>query len=91
MSEQRTVTVGPLQRLYFLNNDFVTQMATALADHLDSDTDERKIGQAYRLLFGRLPTKSETGLGLDFLRRSGGAWPQYTQALLSSSEFSSVN
>ena len=91
MSEQRTVTVGPLQRLYFLNNDFVTQMATALADRLDGDSDERKIGQAYRLLFGRLPTKSETGLGLDFLRRSGSAWPQYAQALLSSSEFSSVN
>jgi hypothetical protein len=91
MSEQRTVTVGPLQRLYFLNNDFVTQMATALADRLDGDTDERKIGQAYRLLFGRLPVKSETGLGLDFLRRSGGAWAQYAQALLSSSEFSSVN
>jgi hypothetical protein len=91
MSEQRTVTVGPLQRLYFLNNDFVTQMAAALSDRLDGDTDERRIGQAYRLLFGRLPTKSETGLGLDFLHRSSGAWSQYAQALLSSSEFSSVN
>jgi hypothetical protein len=91
MSEQRTITVGPLQRLYFLNNDFVTQMAEALAGRLDGDTDERKIGQAYRLLFGRVPAKSETGLGLDFLRRSGGAWSQYAQALLSSSEFSSVN
>jgi hypothetical protein len=91
MSEQRTITVGPLQRLYFLNNDFVTKMATTLADRLDGDTDDRKIGQAYRLLFGRVPAKSEIGLGLDFLRRSGRAWSQYTQALLSSSEFSSVN
>jgi hypothetical protein len=91
ISEQRTVTVGPLQRLYFLNNDFVMEMAAALSDRLDGDTDERKIAQAYRLLFGRTPTKSETGLGLDFLRRSGGAWPQYAQALLSTSEFSSVN
>jgi hypothetical protein len=66
-------------------------MATALADRLDGDADERKIKQAYRLLFGRLPTKSEISLGLDFLGRSGSAWPQYAQALLSSSEFSSVN
>ena len=48
-----------------------------------------------RLLFGRPPTKPETGLGLDFLnslaRKQGDAWQQYAQALLSSSEFSSVN
>ncbi len=90
MSEQRTVTVGPMQRLYFLNNDFVMQGAKAVADRLDAGSDEGKIVQAYRLLFGRPPTKPETGLGLDFLQKSG-AWQQYAQALLSSSEFSSVN
>ena len=91
MSEQRTVTVGPLQRLYFLNNDFVEQEAKALAGRLEGATDQSKIEQAYRLLFARRPTKSETDLGLDFLRQSDHAWPQYAQALLSSSEFSSVN
>ena len=91
MSEQRTVTVGPLQRLYFLNNAFVEQQAATLAARLDGPTDQNKIDQAYRLLFARRPTKSETELGLDFLRRSDRAWAQYAQALLSSSEFSSVN
>src|SRR5439155_24127923 len=67
MSEQRTITVGPMQRLYFLNNDFVMQEAKAVAERLDAGSDEGKIGQAYRLLFGRPPTKPETGLGLDFL------------------------
>ena len=52
---------------------------------------EGKIAQAYRLLFSRPPTKPEISLGLDFLQHSGRAWPQYTQALLSSSEFSTVN
>jgi len=102
MSEQRTITVGPMQRLYFLNNDFVMQDAKAVAERLDADSDEGKIAQAYRLLFSRPPTKPETALGLDFLRRnsparkqgdelSRRAWQQYTQALLSSSEFSTVN
>jgi hypothetical protein len=91
MSEQRTITVGPLQRLYFLNNDFVLERAKALAERLEGDSDERKIMQAYRLLFGRQPAKSEVNLGMDFLRQSGRAWLQYAQALLSSSEFSSVN
>ena len=91
MSEERTITVGPMQRLYFLNNDFVMQGAKAVAERLDAGSDEGKIGQAYQLLFGRPPTKPETGLGLDFLQKSGRAWPQYAQALLSSSEFSSVN
>ena len=102
MSEQRTVTVGPMQRLYFLNNDFVIEDAKAVAERLDADSDEGKIAQAYRLLFSRPPTKSETGLGLNFLhspdsperKRGDGvsrAWQQYTQALLTSSEFSTVN
>ncbi len=91
MSEQRMITVGPLQRLYFLNNEFVAREADALVERLNKGPDERKIGEAYRLLYGRLPTKAEISLGLEFLRQSGGAWPQYTQALFSSAEFSSVN
>ncbi len=33
-SEQRLVTVGPMQRLYFMNNGFVAKQAKALADRL---------------------------------------------------------
>jgi len=91
MSEQRTITVGPLQRLYFLNNDFVMEQAKVFTDRLEGDSDQRRIAQAYRLLFGRAPTKQETNLGLDFLKQSSGAWPRYGHALLTCSEFSSVN
>ena len=92
-SEHRGVTVGPLQRLYFLNNDFVMNRAKAVADRLNggSDLDDTaKINKAYRLLFGRSAKKSEIELGLEFLTESNGAWSQYAQVLLSSSEFSAV-
>ncbi|MDQ6663484.1 MAG: DUF1553 domain-containing protein, partial [Acidobacteriota bacterium] len=85
---------GPMQRLYFMNNSFVGLQAKALADRLaakDAGGDGARIAHAYRLLFGRAPTNSETQMGLDFLAGNGRAWAQYTQVLLSSAEFSSVN
>jgi hypothetical protein len=89
-SEQRTVTAGPMQRLFFLNSSFVMQQSRLLAGQLQGD-DAGRIRQAYRLVYSRAPADSEIGFGLEFLRASGGSWPQYVQALLSSSEFSSVN
>ncbi|MEO7653067.1 MAG: PSD1 and planctomycete cytochrome C domain-containing protein [Bryobacteraceae bacterium] len=93
MSEQRVITLGPMQRLYFLNNSFVEAQAAALAERLktSAQTDGDRIRLAYRLLFGRLPTREETQLGMEFLSRSGESWPQYAQVLFGSSEFSSVN
>jgi mono/diheme cytochrome c family protein len=89
-SEQRTVTAGPLQRLFFMNSDFVRAQAQALAGRLQG-SDPKKIGRAYRLLFARRPTEQEVADGLAFLKKGGEAWVQYTQVLLSSSEFSAVN
>ena len=94
ISEQRTITVGPLQRLYFMNSDFVAEEAQLLADRLNAappGKDENRIAEAYRLLYGRRPTKPEIALGVEFLRAGGENWPQYTQALMSAAEFSSVN
>jgi len=92
-SEQRMVTVGPMQRLYFMNNSFVALRAKALSDRLAASGGDSsaKIKLAYRLLFARVPTAAEIRIGLDFLEKNGDSWPQYTQVLLSSSEFSSVN
>jgi hypothetical protein len=89
-SERRAVTIGPMQRLYFLNNSFVAAQAKALAEHvqnIDGD-DPKRINETYKRLFSREPTGEELKLGLDFLAE--GPWPQYVQVLLSSSEFSSV-
>lgn len=92
-SEQRMITLGPMQRLYFMNNSFVGLQAKALADRLEAkDTEDRaRIARAYWLLFGRSPTSVETRMGLDFMANNAEAWPQYTLVLLSSAEFSSVN
>jgi len=88
-SERRTVTIGPMQRLYFLNNSFVAAQAKALAERVQHIGDDpKRITETYKLLFSREPTREEVKLGLEFF--AGSSWPQYVQVLLSSSEFSSM-
>ena len=88
-TEKRTVTLGPLQRLYFLNNSFVAKQAEAFALRLQGD-DREKIRQAYQRLYLRAPRPDETDMGLAFLQQSS-SWAQYAQVLLASSEFTAVN
>jgi hypothetical protein len=68
-SEQRNVTNVPLQKLFFLNSDLISNQAGLLAQRLDSGAADprEKIEKAYRLLFGRETTEAELKLGLDFL------------------------
>jgi hypothetical protein len=92
-SEQRLPTLVPLQKLFFMNSDFVIEQSTALAKSLQESAgdDEARISRAYRLIFQREPTTGERKLALEFLQGSPKAWPQYTQVLLSSNEFSYLN
>jgi hypothetical protein len=93
-SEQRAVTLGPLQRLYFLNSSFVSEQSTMLSKRLEKeagDANAPRIQRVYLLLFGRPPSGQEVTWGLRFLRQGKDVWPQYTQVLLASAEFSSVN
>ena len=85
-SEQRLPTLVPLQKLFFMNSDFVMEQAKLLAEKLEgsSGEDNARITNAYRLVFQREPTAVERKLALDFLHASPNAWPQYTQVLLSS-------
>ncbi len=88
-SERRLDTNVPLQRLFFLNSEFIQQESKLLSDRLHPLKDDRtRIDQAYDLLFSRPPTDTERVLGLEFLKT--GSWPQYAQALFSSNEFSFV-
>ncbi len=92
-SARRGITVGPMQRLYFLNSGFVMNQAAALAERLKKEVPEGtqpRIQRAYGLLYGRPPSAAEVQLGLDYLRKGEEAWPKYAQVLLASSEFSSV-
>src|SRR5215813_14137916 len=68
-AEQRYSTNVPLQRLFFMNSDFVQQQAELLAQRVLSETTvEARIQKAYRLVFGRSATPEEINLGADYLK-----------------------
>jgi hypothetical protein len=103
-AEQRFSTNVPVQRLYFMNNDFVYEQAGKLAERVFSKgSDEARIAEAYRLLYGRAPTIQEIKIGLEFLgstpEKPGNtvngepvtAWKEYARVLLSANEFEFVN
>jgi hypothetical protein len=90
-SEQRMETNVPLQRLFFMNSDFVMSQAKTLASHVEGGTDIERISRLYEDVYQRRPTAEETKLGLEFIKQSKEAWPQYAQVLLSSNEFEFVN
>ncbi len=90
-SEQRLETNVPLQRLFFMNSDFVSAQSKALVTRLGKGDDAAKLGKAYEILYQRLPTPGEKTLGLAFLQETKGSWLQYAQVLLSSNEFNFIN
>jgi Protein of unknown function (DUF1553)/Protein of unknown function (DUF1549)/Planctomycete cytochrome C len=68
-AEQRFSTNVPLQRLFFMNSDFMQQHAERLAESVaDEPDDAARIGKVYRKLFGRAPTAEELQAGRDFLQ-----------------------
>ncbi len=91
-AESRMVTVGPMQRLFFLNSAFVAEQSKALAARLSelANEDRERIAKAYVLLYGRPAAEEEIRLGLEFLNAKPAAWPQYAQVLLTAAEFSAV-
>jgi Protein of unknown function (DUF1553)/Protein of unknown function (DUF1549)/Planctomycete cytochrome C len=77
-AEQRFSTNVPLQRLFFMNSDFVQQHAERLAEQVAGEADDAaRITKAYRLVFGRTPTAPELQAGRDFL--ASEAMKQYEE------------
>ena len=77
-AEQRFSTNVPLQRLFFMNSDFVQQHAERLAEAVaDEADDEARIRQVYRRVFGRTPSAEEVAAGRTFL--AGEAKKQYDE------------
>jgi hypothetical protein len=77
-AEQRFTTNVPLQRLFFMNSDFMQQHAERLAERVaDEANDGARIEKAYRLIFGRAPTAMEITTGRDFLKAE--AMKQYEE------------
>jgi mono/diheme cytochrome c family protein len=68
-AEKRFATTVPLQRLFFMNSDFVQQQAEHLAQRVASEADNSaRIQKVYRLVYGREATAEEVKMGLEYLR-----------------------
>ena len=68
-AEQRFSTNVPLQRLFFMNSDFIQQHAERLAEQVADEADDHaRIDKVYRRLFGRAPTAAEVTAGREFLQ-----------------------
>ncbi|MFN0124836.1 MAG: DUF1549 and DUF1553 domain-containing protein, partial [Blastocatellia bacterium] len=68
-AERRYTTNVPLQRLFFMNSDFVQQQAESIARLVEAEpTQTARIQKAYRLVYGRAATPEEVKLGMDYLR-----------------------
>ena len=88
----REVTNTPLQRLFFLNSELITDRSRALSARLEKEAGEEteaRIRRAYWLLFGRSPRAEELRLAQSFLAETNGPqpWQDLAQVLLSSNEF----
>ena len=86
---ERSLTVGPLQRLWFMNSAFMMEQAAALAKRVEPAGGlEARVATAYELLYSRPPSEAEVAVAREFL--DNGAWPAYAQMLLASSEFFTI-
>jgi hypothetical protein len=92
-SEQRVITNVPLQRLFMMNSGFVEEQAAGLAKRVSAANSavnsEDAVTQAYRLLYGRPPSREELQLGEEFVAKS--TWKEYARVLLNANEFEWVN
>ena len=68
-AEKRHITSVPLQRLFFMNSDFVQQQGELLARRTAGEGDSAaRIQRMYRLVFGRPAADAELRAGLLFLK-----------------------
>ena len=67
-AEQRFSTNVPLQRLFFMNSEFMQQQAERLAQKVQDEPDNRaRVRKAYRLVFARDPNDAELTMALEYL------------------------
>lgn len=68
-AEKRFSTNVPLQRLFFMNSDFMQQQAELLAKRVASETTQTaRIQKAYQIIYGREASETEVAAGIDYLK-----------------------
>ena len=69
-AEKRYTTNTPLQRLYFLNNEFVHKQATALAERVKAaGSEEAQVQKAFEIVYQRDPTPDELPASVALLKQ----------------------
>ena len=67
-AERRFTTTVPLQRLFFMNSDFMQQQGELIARRVAPEADNTaRIQKAYRVIFGRGASEAEVRAGLAFI------------------------
>ena len=67
-AEKRFTTTVPLQRLFFMNSDFMQQQGELLARRIiHEENNAARIQKAYRLIFGRAATDAEVAAAVQYL------------------------
>jgi hypothetical protein len=99
-AEKRPVTIVPLQQLFVLNSEFMTEQARGLVKQLVTEKDDAaKVRKAFLRLYGRPATEEDVKLALEFLNAPErneakprlSRWEQYAQVLLATNEFAFVD
>jgi mono/diheme cytochrome c family protein len=95
-AEKRIPTNTSVQRLFFLNSEFMKDESSCLAARVRSAAGEDTTAQVrefYDVLFGRAPEPREIDAALQFVakRPPDAALAEFAQVLLSSSEFSFID
>jgi hypothetical protein len=95
-AERRIPTNTSVQRLFFLNSEFIKKQSASLAARVRAagSTDQTtQVTALYDLLFGRAPETRELAAAVQFLEQQAAeeALPELAQVLLSSSEFSFID
>jgi hypothetical protein len=67
-AEKRFTTTVPLQRLFFMNSDFMQQQGELLAKRIASEpTTADRVQKAYHVVFGRAATDAEVAAAVHYL------------------------
>jgi hypothetical protein len=95
----RITSTTTLQSLYFLNDEFVHEIAKGLNQRLQKQSESERIDAAYRILFARPPSETERTQGEKYLDRAvsllegnrSEAWQSYLRTLLRLNEMIYLN
>jgi hypothetical protein len=73
-SPQRHFTTVPQQALFLMNSPFLMEQARRLVARPDiTGTPAEKVRALYRRIYGRMPSETELGAGMRFVRETGTA------------------